>query len=155
MSEKIAVVGPRKGADKEAVESFVRSLYTQQPDATLVSGGAEGVDTWAEQLWISLGGRAWSYRVRKVTYDHFVTDKWEIGGGQARIYELIAEPSWADYVSALLYRSMLVAEIADKICAFSGIDKMRGTEFTVTIATNDAHNAPVYLWQDNAWEQLQ
>ena len=44
MTEKIAVIGSRRGADLEQVERFVRALYLRQPSSLLISGGAAGAD---------------------------------------------------------------------------------------------------------------
>jgi predicted Rossmann fold nucleotide-binding protein DprA/Smf involved in DNA uptake len=44
VSERIAVVGSRQGADLEQVERFVRALHSRQPSSLLISGGAAGVD---------------------------------------------------------------------------------------------------------------
>lgn len=150
---KVAIVGPRRGADKAAVEQFVSSLHAKYPDAIVVSGGAEGVDSWAETAWLALGGTVWSYRVRKKADDHFVTVKWEIGSGHSQMYELVGEPSWADWKSALLYRSMLVAEVADQVCAFAGRSRMRGTEFT-TWVSRQGYDKPTWLWADGDWQEL-
>jgi hypothetical protein len=151
LAEKIAVVGPRKGADLEAVEGFLRSLWLDPYEYIIVSGGAEGVDKTAEQTWLSLGGIVWSYRIRKKAEEHFVTEKWELGGEQPRVFELLGEPSWMDPVSALHYRSMIVADEADKIVAFSGIDRMRGTDFTIW-ASIHGEEKPTYVWRDGEWE---
>lgn len=151
MPEKIAVVGPRKGADLDAVRSFVRSLFTQQPDAIVLSGGAEGVDQAAETEWVALGGRAWSYRIRKFAQDRWGVVKWELGPNP-RVFELLGEPSWLDPTSALYYRDMIVAEEANKVCAFSGIDRMRGTEFTVWVSA-EAERKETWVYRDGEWER--
>lgn len=150
MPEKVAVVGPRKGADLEAVDGFVQSLYARQPDTILVSGGADGVDTRAEKGWLVLGGTVWSYRIRKKRYDCFAIEKWEIGRGGSRLFELISEPTWMDSVSALFYRSMLVAEIADRVVAFHGKERMTGTEFT-TFVSKQAEQKPTHIFSNGEW----
>lgn len=43
---RIAIVGSRSRTDQETVHSFVKSL---PPDTIIVSGGADGPDTWAEE----------------------------------------------------------------------------------------------------------
>jgi hypothetical protein len=43
--EYVAVVGSREYPDEERVRVFVRSLPS---DSVLISGGARGVDSWAE-----------------------------------------------------------------------------------------------------------
>jgi hypothetical protein len=151
---KIAVVGPRKGGNKEAVEEFVTDLYSKAPDTILVSGGAEGVDSWAETTWLQLGGVVWSYRIKKLGYDSFTAEKWELGTDQPRVFELLGEPHWADPKSALYYRDMLAAEAADKVMAFEGIDRMRGTEFTVFVSTQ-GEQKETWIWRnEEGWVRL-
>lgn len=43
---KIAIVGSREGCDQQVVKTIVGWL---PPGTTVISGGADGVDTWAEQ----------------------------------------------------------------------------------------------------------
>ena len=150
MPERIAVVGPRRGAEQGVVQDFVRALHQQSPSAILVSGGADGVDSWAEAAWLALGGAVESYRVRKHGEDDFRIERWELGGDSPRVVPLLNEPSWYDWKSALLYRSMVVAEVADRVCAFEGRDRMRGTEFTVWVS-REAEQKPTYLWRDGEW----
>jgi len=45
VGEKVAIVGSRKWTDHEMVRGYVYSL---DDDDTVVSGGAKGVDSWAE-----------------------------------------------------------------------------------------------------------
>lgn len=160
MPERIAVVGPRKGADLEAVEHFLTTLHYGTGDAIILSGGAEGVDKTAEQTWLRLGGQVWSYRIKEKRFDHFVIMKWELQGpgsgvyeSVSKIFELLNEPSWADPVSALHYRSMIVAAEADKVVAFSGTDRMRGTDFTIWAAIH-GEGKPTYVWRDGEWESF-
>lgn len=44
----VAIVGSREYPDLELVRQFVRRLAAKYPEATLVSGGAQGVDQAAE-----------------------------------------------------------------------------------------------------------
>lgn len=147
---KIAVVGPRKGADLEAVESFVTNLYEQSPEAILISGGAEGVDSKAETTWLALGGIVWSFRIRKTGSDKYETEKWELGTSQPKAYLLLNEPTWATPASALYYRSMIVAAEADRIVAFHGPMRMSGTEFTTWVA-REGERKPTHVYTDGHW----
>jgi len=47
---KVAVVGSRNFADMEFVKSVVTQICVDYPDITVVSGGARGVDTLAQQI---------------------------------------------------------------------------------------------------------
>ena len=144
---KIAIVGPRQGADLEAVRLYVESLPR---DTTVVSGGATGVDITAETHWLAQGGRVWSYRIRKRGDEKYVIEKWDMGGERPAVHDLQLEPSWADPTSALLYRSMLVAEAADEIRAFGNGNKMRGTEFTIFVG-REGEQKPTFVWEDGEW----
>lgn len=49
-AERVAIVGSRRWPDPAVVRSAVRSFVDALPAGTVVvSGGAAGVDTWAEQ----------------------------------------------------------------------------------------------------------
>lgn len=54
---KVAIVGSRNYEDLSFVQSFVRSLALKYPRAIIVSGGARGVDTAAEQQALRSGLR--------------------------------------------------------------------------------------------------
>lgn len=43
---RVAIVGSRRRVDREAVAAFVAALPA---DAVVITGGAEGPDTWAEE----------------------------------------------------------------------------------------------------------
>ena len=135
----------------EACAAFCRDLHRSYPQAIVVSGGAKGIDLTAERTWYQLGGQVWSYRSKKLAEGKFVVERWEYRkGGSITRYPLHSEPSWADFASANWYRSMLVAELADRIVAFHGSNTMRGTEFTVWVA-REAERKPVHIWKDGAW----
>jgi hypothetical protein len=57
---KIAVVGSREYGNESAVRRFVRAMDTLTN--VLISGGAKGVDTWAEDEFRKMGGRVVSIR---------------------------------------------------------------------------------------------
>lgn len=52
---KIAIVGSRKWPFPEQIKEAVKKIAQKFPDATIVSGGARGVDTWAEQAALEFG----------------------------------------------------------------------------------------------------
>jgi predicted Rossmann fold nucleotide-binding protein DprA/Smf involved in DNA uptake len=62
---KIAIVGSRDFHDPQAVTDFVASLPS---DAVIVSGGARGVDTWAERAALA---RGLSVEVHKANWDAY------------------------------------------------------------------------------------
>lgn len=134
MTEKVAIVGSREGADLEHVVGFVTALRDKHPDTTLVSGGANGVDVTAEKAWLDLGGQVTSLRPVKTGPDEWSIERWELGGDNPRVFPLIHEPSFADYGSAALYRDILIVEEADRVVAFFKPGRSRGTAHTVEMA---------------------
>jgi hypothetical protein len=133
------------------VAALCRELYGQDPEIVLLSGGARGVDSTAEFSWHQLGGLVNSYRIKKLAPGKWVVEKWVYRKGERLLRAVLqAEPSFQDPTSALFYRSMLVAEAADRVCAFAGRGLMRGTEFTTWVARN-GYQKPVHLWRDGAW----
>jgi hypothetical protein len=134
MSEKIAIVGNRKGADMQQVLDFMRALHARQPDSLIVSGGAAGVDQMAESTWFRLGGRVLSYRPAPYGPDGYGIEVWNYGGAQAAEVLPVEcqQVQAADYASVALYRDTLIAENVDRLVAFyrAGMTWGSGTAFT-------------------------
>lgn len=145
MSESVAIVGSRRGADLEAVKEFVHALYAKQPDTLLVSGGADGVDRTAEQTWLELGGKVKSFRVREQGLQKFAIECWELGGEQPSCYVLVDHPTWPERVFALFYRNTLIAEAADRVVGFYQRGRSAGTLFTVGWGKDQG--LPVYEYE--------
>lgn len=140
MSETVAIVGSRRGADLEAVKSFVHALYVKQPDTLLVSGGADGVDKTAEQTWLELGGKVKSFRTREFGPTKHAVEVWELGGDEPRVYVPAEEPTWYDREGALFYRDVLIAEESNRVVAFYRRGRSPGTQFTAGWARDtDTH----------------
>jgi hypothetical protein len=142
--EHVAIVGSRQGADLSAVDEFVWALYQKHPDTVLVSGGAPGVDSAAEQLWLRLGGDVVSIRPRKVNDECYAIEVWELGSNP-RIYDPVGEPTFHDYRSVALYRNSLIAEKADRVVAFFRRGRSHGTWVTLDFAT--AYGKPIYEFE--------
>ena len=146
MSEAVAIVGSRHGADLEAVKAFVHALYAKQPDTLLVSGGAAGVDRTAEQEWLALGGRVRSFRTREVTPTRHAIEEWWLGGDGDKIgvNVMLEEPTWYDREGALFYRDALIAEHSDRVVAFYKRGKSGGTQCTVDFAVGAGRDVYEY-----------
>ena len=146
MSERIAIVGSRQGADLEQVERFVRALYLRQPSSLLISGGAAGVDKLAEQTWLSLGGRVQSYRPKQLETGRYGVEVWNLGDMQPSVGVLSEpHPTFADYRSACLYRNMLIAEKADRVVAFYRRNRSAGAAHTIDAARSE--RKPFYEYE--------
>jgi hypothetical protein len=136
LSERIAVVGNREGADMQQVVEFMCALHAQQPDSIVISGGAAGVDQMAESTWFRLGGRIRSYR--PATYlDGFGIEEWNYGGGS----QSVTPPEehrvqLATYAQACIYRDWVIAGDCDRLVAFyrSGNTYFTGTAITEALA---------------------
>lgn len=147
---KLAVIGSRQGADLEHVISFLASLRESQPDIVLVSGGAEGVDSTAEQTWLSLGGQVISFRAKRFADEGFDevygVERWDLGTDDPLCVDLIHEPTFADYVSALKYRDMLIAQECTRLVSFQKLGGSRGSSFTAEVA-EVAEGKPVFRFE--------
>lgn len=151
MTEKIAVVGNRRGADLRQVEDFILALHQQQPSSILVSGGAAGVDSAAESKWFSLGGRVRSYRPAS-WQDLFGVEVWNYGG-EADSYVLPVQEQrvrLADFRSAALYRDTLIAEDCDRLCAFYREGIVTGSRAAFTESWARDREVPTYSFQAKA-----
>lgn len=127
---KIAVFGSRQGVDLERVGRYLSDRWDSR--IVVVSGGAEGVDRYAEQTWAALGGRVISFRVRQISPEEYGVQRVTFGGGQPTAVDwLTDEPTFETYDGALIYRDMLIAELADRGVGFrAGGFYSRGTTHT-------------------------
>ena len=145
VSETVAVVGSREGADLEHVSAFLVALMRQQPDTILLSGGARGVDKWAEQTWLSLGGRVRSLRPRRVGDEDYAVEEWQLGGRQPQTFRRTDLPTGADYSSACLIRDIQIADEATRVVAFFRYGLSRGAGFTAEWA--EGLGKPTYKYE--------
>lgn len=143
--ERVACVGNRRGADLQAVDAFIQSLHAAQPDTILISGGAQGVDMHAENVWYRLGGRVRSYRPAPFGDGTYGIEIWNYSAGNDTSYVLGVEHqrvSFADYKSACLYRDWMIACDVDRVAVFYGAGEIRGMQLTGSLAKD--REIPVY-----------
>ncbi len=126
MRLKIAVFGSRKGWTYEEIAEYLEPRF--RADVTLVSGGADGVDNFAETFWQTAGGHIVSFRVKKLDLDSYSFERWD--SSTMMVTTPPGHPEWADWVSAAFYRDMLIAEEADRGVAFWA-NHSRGTSGTI------------------------
>lgn len=148
MSERVAVVGNRKGADMQQVVQFMDALHAAQPDTIVISGGAAGVDQMAELTWFRLGGRIRSYRPAPYG-DGFGVEVWNYGGAeQAVVIPVeVQRVQLRDYAGACVYRDWMIADDCDRLVAFyrdSSAQMHTGTAVTQSLA-ND-REVPTYTF---------
>jgi len=137
----LAIVGSRKGADLDDVRAFMHALWKKYPSTVVLSGGADGVDSTAEQTWAVLGGSVWSLRPKKLR-DSYCIEVWKLGAKNG-VQEL-PEPSFADFTSAAVYRDALIAEKADRLVSFQRRGGSAGTSITVGFA--EKRGIPVHKY---------
>lgn len=145
---KVAVFGSREGYDQNHLGAWLHALWQKQgPTTELISGGARGVDTYAETTWSALGGVVTSYRPVKVSAwdkeDEYAIECWQLGAQPNMVFRLNDQPTFADFASAATYRDMLIAEEAERGVAFRH-NNSRGTTLTVGFFEN--LGKPVYLY---------
>ncbi len=128
---KIAVVGSRKFNDKTLVENLMVEII-RFDHWTLVSGGASGVDSWAEKYADIMG---WNKIILKAKWDDLsypdVIIKTNKYGKKYDAY-------------AGMRRNQLIVNEADKIVAFWD-GKSSGTKSTIDMAIKAGKPIDVYI----------
>ena len=102
---KYEIVGSRKRLDKHSVINFVKSLKN---DDIVISGGCQGVDTWAEETAKSLG-------IKTIIYKPDLENIKNKGDMIQRYYD----------------RNKRIAQESDILIAFVSLDRKDGTENTI------------------------
>ncbi len=129
--KKIAVIGSRKFSDLQAVALKVNSLFEENGRFMLISGGADGVCKMAEATAHEFGFPVISFRAAQMG-DEFIAEEWRLHRGRGKLIQH-TEPTWADYTSALIFRSLLLIERADEVVAFHN-GWSGGTAYEVALA---------------------
>lgn len=130
---KIAVFGSRGWPSAQDVALKVNALYNKHGQFILVSGNAPGASAVAEKTGMEFGLPVVSFRPVKLA-DHGIdpqygVDEWRLFRGSGKIVHH-HEPTWADYNSALTFRSLLLVERADEGVAFWD-GRSSGTNFEI------------------------
>lgn len=135
-------MGSRKHEHLEEVRSFVAALAAKHPDTVVISGGARGVDSTAEQAARTVGLPVISFRPTG-TDERFYIQRWQLG--EKSSITNLTEPTFADYRSAALYRDLLIANSCDRLVAFHW-KLSAGTAFTVSLARD--YGKPVHVYDE-------
>jgi len=120
VGKRIGIVGSRRWKNREMVETLVHML---PGDVTIVSGGCEGVDTWAAE----------TARHRSLVVVEHLPDLPEAGS-----------PRWK-FTKAYHTRNKLIAEDVDVLYAFVAPDRRGGTENTIKHAMELDVRVEVFL----------
>ncbi len=124
----IAVFGSREGVDRTIVEEYLAPRF--RPEVTLVSGGARGVDSFAENFWRGQGGQVLSIRPVQLADQDYGIEYWT----NESVWMPQDWPTFLDYGSAAISRDMLIADHADRGVAFWH-NQSRGTGHTIAFLT--------------------
>lgn len=105
---RIAIVGSRRRDCKDEVEKLINELWTCNKNLVIVSGGATGVDTWAEDYGKLLG----------IETDIYLPN----------LENLLNK---IDTIRRYYARNKLIVENSGAIYAFVADDRKGGTENTI------------------------
>lgn len=127
---KIAFLGSRTWKDTQRIALQINACYAEHGKFVLLSGGAEGANTIAEQVGKEFGIPVASFRPVKINDECYGVHEWRMHRGQAKIVP--NEITWADWQSACNYRSTLIAERCDEAWIYwDGYS--RGTRFEIEL----------------------
>lgn len=121
---RIAVFGSRDGVPREAVVEYLEPRFDAR--VVLVSGGARGVDEFAETYWRGRGGRVLSIRPTKLQDGTYAVEYWD----HEKVWVPTEWPTFEDFKSCAIFRDMVIAHEADRGVAFQA-NKSRGTGGTI------------------------
>jgi len=120
---KVGVAGSRDYPDLDKVRRFVDLLPV---DTRVVSGGARGVDSAAEERAIERGMTVFSYRVQQVHWspDRFEVQchRWGMDGDHSGEYDgyVLVEEGFETFLDAAFFRNSIIADEkeTDRVVAF-------------------------------------
>lgn len=117
----VAIVGSRRRSDKDSVINFVNNL---PQDDTVISGGCEGVDTWAIE----------AAKARGMKWRIFFPD-------------MSGAKTYYDRCNRYYSRNEHVVKNSDMVVAFVSTDRKGGTENTIKWAGK--YNKPVMIMKED------
>jgi len=124
---KIAIVGSREFTPSILIEETMNRIFSKHHNDILISGGAKGVDSIAEQIvdkWNKMG-----YYYSKTPY---------------QFQKIIFKPDWDKYgKSAGFIRNKLIINEADRVIAFWD-GKSKGTKHSIDLSI--AQNKPIDIY---------
>ena len=141
---RISITGSRKYEHLEDVGRLVAVIAADEPTAVIVSGRAQGVDTYAEDAALALSLGVLSYRPYRISDEEYGIEEWTLGTKVVpSIRKMVEEPTFANYVDALFYRSQLIVDRSDR-CVFFWNEWSKGTRFTLGYANDQGKQVTVY-----------
>ena len=140
----VAIIGSRAYPDLSHVAFVVRGIAHKYPNATIVSGGAKGVDAAAEQAGSSARLTVLSYRPVKVE-DGYVVDlvTLPVGGRSTRkrFHNTRTLSKYESFGQAAYARNLEIIDAADVVVFFQ-TDGSRGTQHGIDYA--EAQGKPTF-----------
>lgn len=139
---RVAIVGSRDYPELGEVRRFVAALAKKYPEATIISGGAKGVDSAAEQAALSVGLDVCSFRPKpgpggyRIQHLQTVDGHWVHEGWLDKRY-------WNSFGRAAFARNRNIVECADVVVAFTTGSK--GTAHSITLA--ELTGTPVHIYR--------
>lgn len=134
---KIAVVGSRGFKDKE----FVKDMVAKQLNSGdyLVSGGARGVDTWAEEIIPILETGLADFKIHKKIFEA----KWDDLNAPGAVIKTNKQGKKYN-VRAGYTRNKLIIDNADIVLAFWD-GKSKGTKHSIDLAIKAGKPLDIYV----------
>lgn len=116
------MIGSRFGIDTSKIDAFCKTLYARSPEIVVVSGGAAGADTAAEQAWRALGGEVVSLRPTPRAPNSWTIMRVLMGSKTPMdgMYDLYHQghPTWETFEGAAFYRNMVIADECERACVW-------------------------------------
>lgn len=141
----VGIVGSREGIRQSLVQDFVIRLHEKHPTAIVVSGGAKGVDQWAEATARSRGMDLISYRpyeYENMNYEREFSIETVTEGERAMAivvakHRRINPPFFRTYGQACYFRNAWIVDDATEVVGFWN-GKSPGTRNALELAERAA-----------------
>lgn len=137
----VAIVGSRDGVHLDVVQHYVEALHEKHPAATVISGGARGVDSVAEATAWKLGHEVVSLRPVEIEPEGeggvtalYAIEQWLAGPNQKDSWENTEADygTFTSFAAAASRRNHEVVKAAEVVVAFTS--GSRGTAHAVSEA---------------------
>lgn len=133
----VGIAGSRDYPDLAFVSEWVTALASKYPDACIVSGGARGVDSTAEEAAVEAGLSVVSFRVQQEDAAYHIS---VVEEPALHVHEL--PDVFRSFRDAAFHRNTFIAE-ADRVVAFWD-GRSRGTQDTMRKAR--ALGRPLFVY---------
>jgi predicted Rossmann fold nucleotide-binding protein DprA/Smf involved in DNA uptake len=147
---RVAIIGTRQGMPSRWVFEFVGKVAQKYPKAVVVSGGAIGVDKYAETAAKENGLVVVTYVPFKDVTDGLYRIEQKVRWNANRqTITTVAHKGFLSYGPAAYFRNGLIVSTAEKVVAFWD-RKSDGTRNAIDVARK--LNIPVFIRDFRGWE---